>query len=48
MGTDFGRALGAQIAMVWLISMVIAAVVGWAAIEGAIWLFHHLRIGLVP
>lgn len=29
-------------------ALLIAAVAGWALIEGAIWLFHHVTIGLLP
>jgi hypothetical protein len=33
------------LARAWLFSIVAAAVVGWALIEGSIWLFRHLTLG---
>lgn len=31
-----------------LACLAIAAVLGWALIEGLIWLFHHVHIGWLP
>ena len=31
-----------------VVCMIAAAIAGWALIEGAIWLWHHISIGWLP
>lgn len=36
------------LAYMFLLCLVVSAVAGWALIEGAIWLWHHISIGWLP
>lgn len=37
MGDDFGKAL--------VVYGIVTAVAGWVVIEGAIWIFSHIKLG---
>ena len=47
-GQGFGDSLASAFVAFFVISLIAAAIGGWALIEGAIWLWHHLSIGWLP
>jgi len=45
-GPGFDDSLASGLMAVFVCSILVAMVAGWALIEGVIWLFHHLTIGV--